>query len=405
MTSDFHRRVEETLQAVEDLDEGDRSAELERLRADFLADPDAGPVALEAVDTVERWFSLNPPMTLRSQETLVDLLDPAGDPESIGRYRVLRRMGEGPLAVVYEGLDPDRDEIVALKLLRPGVPSDEFLAALRHELPSLLLCRHPNLVRTLDLGQSENGRSFLVQELVEGAGLERFCERTQATLEERLELVAQVCDGLAHGHRRGHLHLGLTPRKIRVLRSRDGQRRAKARVVDLGVVPALSRGRVGSSNGDSGPAPWAVAPEQIGFGSGALDVDMRADVYGAGTIFYRLLTGRAPGETTADEPAPEGQAQRSSARLRRLLTDPVAPSAIYREAMAAGGDDLPLAADGALLRTLERDLDALVLRALARNRDRRHGSMDELAADLRAVRPARSVFSLPGSWIPRRWRR
>lgn len=403
MTSEFYRRVENTLQAVEDVDEVDRKAELARLRAAVLDDPAAEPEALEAIDIVERWFVLNPRGALRSQETLADLLDPAADPETIGPYEILRPLGEGPVAVTYEAFDPERDSAVAVKLLRPGLPSAEFLAAFRQALPALLICRHVHLARSLDVGQAEDGRAYLVQELVEGPTLRHHCRRRRATLTDRLELVAQVCDGLAHAHRRGHLHLGLTERKIRVV-SGGGKKGATARLIDVGIVPALSRGRLGTPSGGGSSVSWAVSPEQVGYGNGALDLDLRADIYAVGVVVYLLLTGSAPGETEIDEAA--GHEPRPNLRrLRRLLTEPVAPSRLYREAAASGAArELPLPIDGTTVRTLERQVDPVVLRALSLDRSERQESMDALARELRAVRPAGSFFGLPGSlgeWVPR----
>ena len=410
MTSEFYRRVEHTLQAVEDLDEGERKTVLARMRTRALEDPETDRDAVEAIDTVERWFALKPPVALGSQEVLADLLEPGEDPETVGPYEILRRLGDGPLAVTYEALDPERERAVAVKLLRPGLPNDEFHEVFRYALPALLVFRHPNLVRFLDVGRTDEGRTYLVQELVEGPGLERSCRQRRATLADRLELVAQVCDGLAEAHRRGHLHLGISARKVRVVSCQES-RRPLARVLDLGIVPALSRGRVCVALGGS-PAPWAVSPEQVGFGNGALDLDLRADVYGTGAILYRLLTGRPPGDSGSDAAAIGDAGARDERpnrrRLRRLLSEPIPPSQVYQEAVASEqATDLPLPADGATIRVLERQVDPVVLRALALDRDERHESMSALAADLRGVRTSGSAFSVfqrPDGWMPRRLR-
>ncbi|MBK8979658.1 MAG: serine/threonine-protein kinase [Planctomycetes bacterium] len=300
--------------------------------------------------------------------------DPTPLPASIGPYRIVRRLGEGGMGVVYEAEQPNPARRVALKVLRPVGPSTAGdLRRFEREVQALAKLRHACLVVIHDAGR-DGGFLYLVMELVEGEPLDRHCARTSASLQRRLELIAQTAEAIHHAHERGVVHLDVKPTNVLV----DGD--GRPRVLDFGLARflrpdgnvSLSRSVLASPGGT---IPY-MSPEQLG---GTPAIDRRSDVYSLGVMLHELLTGRLPyGAPT------------SLAEAVRTFASPDVAHAVAR------ADSIP------------RPLRDIVLQAIAVDRTRRYGSALDLAADLRrhlageAVR-ARVARRLP-SWFGRgRW--
>jgi hypothetical protein len=140
---------------------------------------------------------------------------PDQDPEMIGPFRILERVGEGGMGVIYkaEQRSPVR-RVVALKVIKLGMDTREVLARFEAERQALALTSHPNIARVLDAGMTEGGRPFFAMEFVAGMPLTRYCDEQRLRTPQRLELFVQVCQAVQHAHQKGIIHRDLKPSNI-----------------------------------------------------------------------------------------------------------------------------------------------------------------------------------------------
>jgi eukaryotic-like serine/threonine-protein kinase len=309
----------------------------------------------------------------------------AGPPGSLigtviaGRYKVRQEIGEGGMGSVYlaEQLQPVR-RMVALKLIKPGMDSRTVLARFDSERQALALMDHPNIARVLDAGSTEGGRPFFVMELVKGIPVTEYCDRHRLDLPERLTLFRQICSAVQHAHQKGIIHRDLKPTNI-LVESHDGKPVPK--VIDFGLAKATSGLKLTEQSlftafGGVAGTPLYMAPEQASFN--ALDVDTRADIYALGVILYELLTGSTPirretfHSAALDEmlrviredepPTPSSRLSTSDALASLAATRHIEPTRLSR--------------------FMRGDLDWIVMKALAKERQRRYDSAIGLANDL-----------------------
>ncbi|HEX8910894.1 MAG TPA: serine/threonine-protein kinase [Humisphaera sp.] len=327
----------------------------------------------------------------------------------LGPYVVVRTLGRGGYGVVVlarrapeenDGSSaPSADAgLVAVKVLRPGMDSDEVLARFRLEHRALAAMDHPNVARVFGAGATPAGRPFFAMEFVDGLPLTDHCRSRGLGLAERLRLFADVCAGVQHAHQKGVVHRDLKPANVLVAEA-DG--RAVPKVIDFGVAKAVA-----PDDGDGGAAnpaftavstlvpgplgtPQYMSPEQVA--EVPTDVDTRADVYALGAVLYELL---------ADEPAFDAEALRAAgpAGVRRAIAedDPPPPSerlsAAARAPDADGGEAESLVARARLVRG---ELDWVVGRAMEKDRARRYPTADALADDVRRFLRDEPVWARP----------
>jgi eukaryotic-like serine/threonine-protein kinase len=292
----------------------------------------------------------------------------------MGPYRLLERIGEGGMGQVWlaEQKQPVRRR-VAIKLIKAGMDTREMLARFEYERQALAMMDHPAIAKVFDAGATVEGRPYFVMEYVAGVPITTYCDKHQLTIRQRIELFIPVCEAVQHAHQKAIIHRDLKPSNILVTEI-DGK--PMPRIIDFGVAKAVSQNltaetmytRIGAMVGTLG----YMSPEQadpIG-----VDIDTRADIYSLGAVLYELLTGALPLETRKlpyDEVIRrlrEQDALRPSTRLRTLSG---------QSALVARRPDAP-----ALVRELRGDLDAIVLKALEKDRTRRYGSAAALAADI-----------------------
>lgn len=311
------------------------------------------------------------------------------DPERVGRYRIVRRLGEGGMGRVYEAEqeEPVRRR-VALKLIRAGFDSRAVISRFHSERQALAVMDHPNIARVLDAGTAEDGRPYFVMELVEGVPITDYCERHRLAVEERLELLVAVCEAVQHAHRKGVIHRDLKPSNLLVVEEEgpQGRLRPVPKVIDFGIAKAVGEDLVvrtlATRLGDLVGTPEYMSPEQATLG--AVDVDTRSDVYALGLVLYELVVGDLPLHA---EGAPKLAFDELCRRIRE--DDTPRPSTRLRARMAsdrkgAGRPASLLSTDaGSLVRRVQGDLDRIALKALAKDRDQRYRSADELGEDLR----------------------
>src|SRR5262249_31685059 len=209
--------------------------------------------------------------------------------EVIGPYTLLGRLGEGGMGIVFlaEQSQPVRRQ-VALKIIRPGMSSQQDVARFEAERQALALMDHPNIAKGLDGGTIPADRSYFVMELVRGGPITRYCDERRLTLRERLGLFVQVCRGAQHAHQKGVIHRDLKPSNVLVA-PYDGKPVPK--IIDFGLAKAAESTLV-TQVGLVVGTPEYMSPEQAGAGQG--DIDTRSDVYSLGILLYELLTGTTP---------------------------------------------------------------------------------------------------------------
>ena len=291
--------------------------------------------------------------------------------DRIGPYRVVRRLGSGGMGVVYlaEQEAPIRRS-VALKVIRSGLPSDTVLARFDRERQTLALMDHPAIARVFDAGATERGQPYFVMELVEGEPITRYCDRERLTVDERLALFQQVCQGIQHAHQKGVIHRDIKPSNV-LVRDQDGRRAPK--IIDFGVAKAIAEPQnpdaTFTATGELVGTPVYMSPEQLAMHNE--DIDTRTDVYSLGVMLYELLVGVRPWEMDdlrrrflEEDPTPLGQ------RLGQIGNRASCVAQARRT-------DVP-----ALGRKLRGDLDWITRKALERDRSRRYGSPTELESDL-----------------------
>ena len=311
----------------------------------------------------------------------------------IGRYRLLRRLGEGGCGVVYlaEQEEPVKRR-VALKIIRLGLDSDHAAARFEVERQALALMDHPNIARVLDMGTTESGRPFLVMEMVEGRQITDFCDEARLDLSRRLLLFVQVCFAVQHAHQKGIIHRDIKPANVMVS-LHDGT--AVPKVIDFGVakatVGALSPRSLSTTMDRLIGTPSYMSPEQAE-GSG-LDVDTRSDIYSLGVLLFELLVGKLPRDGREIN-------QSGVAELRRALRDwePPLPSALVASLPMEETKDIAdkrRTDSRKLLQMLRGDLDGIILKAMERDRQQRYGTANGLALDIQRYLNSEPVVARP----------
>jgi serine/threonine protein kinase len=321
------------------------------------------------------------------------------DPPSISAYQIRRVIGEGGMGTVYlaEQTEPIRRE-VALKVIKPGMDSQDAIARFEAERQALAMMDHPNIAKVLDGGTTDQGRLYFVMELVRGVPITAYCKRQGLSLHRRLELFIDLCLAVHHAHQRGILHRDLKPGNILVA---EHDSKPVVKVIDFGVAKALQgelteRTLVTHRSQVIG-TPLYMSPEQAVRSKD--DVDTRTDVYSLGVILYELLTGTTP--IDRETYSRVGVETFCSLIAQR---DPLRPS--VRVSKVEQGRSSATAADGPDVATfrpkqLRRELDWIVMKAIERDRDRRYSSASEFAEDVRRFLQGEPVVACPPSWFYR----
>ena len=324
--------------------------------------------------------------------------------QTIGRYKLMERLGEGGCGVVYvaEQTVPVRRR-VALKVIKLGMDTKAVVARFEAERQALAMMDHPNIAKVLDAGTTESGRPYFVMELVRGIRITDYCDQNQLSTRERLDLFIKICQAIQHAHQKGIIHRDIKPSNILVT-LHDGVPVPK--VIDFGIAKA-TEGRLTDSTVYTQlhqfiGTPAYMSPEQAEMSG--LDIDTRSDIYSLGVLLYELLAGSTPFD--ANELMASGIDQ-----MRKTIREkePVRPSTRFA---TLKGEDLTTTAKrrsadtSKLMRQIQGDLDWIVMKCLEKDRTRRYESASGLAADLNrhlnnqpvVARPPSTAYRLQKAW-------
>ncbi len=283
------------------------------------------------------------------------------------KYLILDKVGEGGMGAVYRARHLAFNEIRALKVVHQSFAEDKaFIKRFKTEAIVARKLLHPNAVRIDDLDSTEDGRPFIVMELVEGGSLKTLISETGILPVGRaLDIAAQAADALAAAHRMGIVHRDIKPDNILVTRSPADGRSDLVKVVDFGIAKVregtldVGSGYGNTKSGMIVGTPQYLSPEQA-MGKQGDQIDGRADIYSLGIVLYVMLTGQLP----FDSDTPMGFL------LHHVQTQPVAPHIIR--------PDLKIPAV----------VEAVLMKALEKDRDKRFASAGEMAQALRELRSA-----------------
>jgi eukaryotic-like serine/threonine-protein kinase len=271
-----------------------------------------------------------------------------------GRYRVLAKLGQGGMGSVYRVEHLAMGKQAAMKLLHPALTQDvEIGRRFRREAEAVSRLSHPNTVAVFDFGDSK-GFMYLVMELIKGEDLGAIIRRDGPMPFDRVRsILVQICDALSEAHEAGVVHRDLKPENLLVTRARDGHDVLK--VLDFGLAKLRDSEELNqvTARGSLVGTPFYMSPEQIR----GEDLDARSDLYSLGAVMYRLLTGEHP--FTGSTPV---------AVLTQHLTEELDKPSERRPDLG-----------------ITPQVDKLVMKAMARDREKRWPSADDLRAAIEAI--------------------
>ena len=273
-----------------------------------------------------------------------------------GRYRIEEELGRGGMAKVFKGMDTVLGRPVAIKVLAPQFAEDaNFVTRFRREAQAAARLNHPNLVGVYDTG-SDDGVYFIVMEYVEAKTLADYLAGGGRILPDRaIEIAASVCDALSMAHAHGIIHRDIKPANIMVTG------RGEVKVTDFGIARMLSGSdTLAQTAAVLGTASY-LSPEQ----AQGRPVDQRSDLYSLGCVMYEMVTGRPP--FTGDSAVVVAS--------KHVLEQPIPPSKLNRD--------------------VSPGLEAVIMKALAKNPDNRYQDAEDLRADLERARLGQHVQATP----------
>ncbi len=200
------------------------------------------------------------------------------------RYQIIKSIGEGGMANVYLAYDTILDRNVAVKVLRGDLAQDEkFVRRFQREALSASSLNHPNIVEVYDVGE-DNGSYYIVMEYIEGKHLKELIKkRGKLTVSEVIDIMSQICDGLAVAHDSYIVHRDIKPQNIMILDS------GLVKITDFGIAMALNSTQLTQTNSVMGSVHYLPPEQASGRGS-----TMQSDIYSMGILMYELLTGKLP---------------------------------------------------------------------------------------------------------------
>ena len=291
-------------------------------------------------------------------------------PDTIGPYRIIRRIGSGGMGVVYEAEQNQPKRRVALKVIRAGIASPRLLRRLELEAAILGKLEHPGIATIFEAGTLETAdgvQPYFSMELIHGEPLTAYAARRELNMRQRLELLSEIADAVQHAHHKGIIHRDLKPGNILV--SESGKPKildfGVARVTDADIQSTTLQTDIGQL---IGTVPY-MSPEQIT--GDPTEIDTRSDIYALGVVAYELLAGRLPYDLT-----------------NRMIHE---AARVIRE-----DEPKPLSS---ISKVFRGDVEIIIAKALEKERERRYQSAAEFGQDLQRYLRNEPVHARPPSMI------
>lgn len=307
-------------------------------------------------------------------------------PERIGRYTVIRVLGEGGMGTVYAARqeEPVRRD-VAIKVIRPGMHAPDLVARFRAERQTLATLQHPNIAELYEAGTTEDGLPYFIMEWIHGESITDYCERRSLELPARVRLFRTLLGAVQHAHQKTLVHRDLKPSNVLVAEV-DG--RSVLKVIDFGVA-RVTTGEAGLTR-PTGPGigtPEYMSPEcLLRHGHRA---DTRSDIYSLGVVLYELVAGVHPfGRERFNEATP-------SEIERMILQDPVPGATRQRTRRIRDGEGHGHTRWGWRGPSIQPDLDRIIEVAMAREPSQRYATVVGLDADLGRFLEGRPISARP----------
>lgn len=300
----------------------------------------------------------------------------------IGKYQPTKILGQGGMGTVYlaEQTDPIVRK-VAIKVINPGRDSKDFLQRFDAERRALALMDHEFIARILDADVTKTGQPYYVMEFVEGSSLVEFCDKSQLSIPERLNLFLDVCRGIEHAHQKAILHRDLKPANILVDATTQTP---KPKIIDFGLVKALDNGTIlartdKTEMGQLLGSLEYMSPEQAALGE--VDVDTRSDVYSLGVVLFELLTGTTPFRDTETRKTSllDLLEQIRNGKETRTLSQAISESTVNIESLSKTRG----LTSKRLRQLVSGDLEIIVSKATSSDRERRYKSISRFADDIK----------------------
>jgi non-specific serine/threonine protein kinase/serine/threonine-protein kinase len=354
MTPERWQQIKEILDRATEIDESAREeflssicngdAELRDEVDSFLFFDEKADEALE-----------NPSFSIAAQQDeMVTAVSYQG--RQIGNYRIIGELGSGGMGAVFlaERADGNFEQKVALKLIKRGMDSEIVLRRFFNERRILASLEHPNIARLIDGGTTEDGVPYFVMEYVEGKLIIEYADVNELNLEKRLKLFLEVCSAVSFAHQNLVIHRDLKPSNILV--TADGT----PKLLDFGIAKMLEggTGKMVTATRQFALTPEYASPEQIR----GETLTTATDVYSLGIILYEILTGTRPYET---------ENQSFGDIINTICeTIPLRPSLNKNQANRVSA------------KSLQGDLDNIILKALRKEPERRYASVEQLSTDI-----------------------
>jgi hypothetical protein len=321
-----------------------------------------------------------------------------GPGTKIGNYELLELIGEGGMGLVY--LAQQKKPIhrkVALKIVKLGMDTKQVITRFETERQTLALLEHPNIAHVFDAGTTDSGRPYFLMEYVEGKSITKYCDEYKLSVEERIKLFQQVCDGVHHAHQKGIIHRDIKPSNILVSLQDD---KPVPKIIDFGIAKAITQALTDKTSyteqGQLLGTPEYMSPEQAEMAY--QEVDTRSDIYSLGVVLYELLAGITPfdakklregGIDHIQQVICEEEPRTPSVRLTSLGDKAKAVAQSRRTQIIT------------LTRRLHRELEWIPMKAMRKDRTRRYKSASELADDIQNYLTGTPLIAGPESTVYR----
>jgi eukaryotic-like serine/threonine-protein kinase len=300
--------------------------------------------------------------------------------QRLGPYQIVEEIGTGGMGEVYRAVRADDEyrKEVAIKLVRSGQNCSFVLSRFKNERQILASLDHPNIARLLDGGTTEEGVPYFVMDLIQGERINKYCDAHKLTTTERLQHFLQVCSAVQYAHQHLVIHRDIKPGNILV--TAEGV----PKLLDFGIAKILESNAAADQPEQTislirSLTPEYASPEQVK----GEPITTSSDVYSLGVVLYELLTGRSPYDVSTHTPHEISRAvcefepeKPSTAARRKRSPD-------NGQGRLSGDSTFNVGSPEKLSKRLSGDLDNIVLMALRKEPQRRYGSVEQLAQDIR----------------------